>query len=813
MGDLGNMFGGMAEMDKKAFKDAEKIRSKSEAERRLVDKTNSAGSWLTMETVEAHEWENEDLLQKINEAELYKEDSASEYSKKENTRWKLSKNLAEIVVEDTKWYGEGSDEMVHVQASTIVLFNLLETVMEEVDIKPIELFKRISEQYDEAINACKFYESKKNPWFPTGKRRKKMVTDLRTQLEIQRNQFNSIYPVYDPDLIEATQPFDLLLIAADESYEAYDRTLAKDEKRMGEFMDFEALPMEEISKYKGNEGKEEEIKKQEEALEKDLSDLKNYMTDLETQNKSYDYRNIPMPKHQKAVAERSAAKASMEMLKQNIRMEGKNAGLNLYEYDDEAEETKTRLKAAYDNKQKLIDDALNGDYAYYNDLKDKKDANKRDVITKSKLDDKAILHVLLKDGDEYAEHNKAVIDAVFTKGLAYDNLGAEKLKPYLSGAVTDFLKVNVSAKMLDDKYFPNHATELMSFFRQADMFNRFYMGYKEEKLQVRSPFYIYYMNSIPPQVRGLIERKVQMAKPLFELFKLKCEEKGVALKDIGADSINHYIADFSSAHLRIQRSNYTTEEKKESAEAQFKEYEKEYLENAEVFAESTLFTDKVKYVKNLDENAGNLFLADDLARIKALKKRVRGEDDDGVEKPNFVYNMAGLQKDIEDTEHVLKSILFAKISKDDFKDLDRIYSLSTYAYNKQLIRLVNSGGDFIDEYEAMLSMKGAKCTLNKDDLRKVRERINEIKQFEKLYNILDSVVMDPLFNYVEFKDMIKMSPRQRRAKINEASDDIGGSELIEYYSKVERLIAETKDIIDLKRRMGFFERLMGTGNA
>jgi hypothetical protein len=61
--------------------------------------------------------------------------------------------------------------------------------------------------------------------------------------------------------------------------------------------------------------------------------------------------------------------------------------------------------------------------------------------------------------------------------------------------------------------------------------------------------------------------------------------------------------------------------------------------------------------------------------------------------------------------------------------------------------------------------------------------------------------------------MTKMSPRKRRAKINEASDDIGGSELIEYYSKVERLIAETKDIIDLKRRMGFFERLMGTGNA
>ena len=825
MDGLNNAFGGMSEQEKKAFKKIEdnvalETRTTEEEDKYLVaNALKNADYGSSFREIKSKE--NENLLQQIKESELYGDETKEEFRKRELNRKELSTNLADMVVMDTKWYGEGSKEMLHVQAQVIVLFDLLE---EKVGEGSFETLKKVSAQFDEAISACRFYESKKNPWFPTGKRRKKMVEDLRTQLEIQRNNYNSMLPMFSEKANYGIDtPMDILLLQSQESFEITERRLAKDEKRPGAFMDFESLPEEDIKGYKGNIGKEEELKKKEDELDQDISELKEYISNLESQNKRYNYKDIPMPKHQKGLAERSAAKATRVMLIDNINMRDKSLGLKAYKGKNGAADAKDLLTSDFANKNKLIDDALNGDYAFYNELKDEKtkdDANKRDVIKKSKLDDMSILQTLLKEGNENVEYNKKLIDAVFTKGLAYDNLHAEKLKPYLENAVSDFLKMSISKKMLDDKYFPNHVAELMSFFRHANMLHRFYEGYKEEKNRLNSPFYFYYMHSLPPQVRGLIEQKVKMAMPLFELFKIKCEEKKIPLKDIGADRDTLKIAQFSSAYVYNKGAgvekgaDYTPEQKKEAAEILFEEYEKDYLENAEVYSKSTLFADKVNYVKDLNDKIGDgLFLADDMARVKSLRKRVRGENDEGIENPDFVYNTAGLQKDIEDIEHILDSILYTRLSLNDFKDIDKVFTAADYAYNMQLFKLVHAGGSFLEEYEAMISMKGAKCKYKKADIVKIQEKIDEIEHCERLYKTVESVVLDPLFDYNECKKLLSLSEKERKRIMNEASDYIGGSEVSEYYAKINKLADESKGVINLTLKKGFFERLFGSNNS
>ncbi len=216
MDGLNNAFGGMSELDKKAFKKAQEFKPKSEAERELVEKTTDS-IWLKMEVPEYLDFKNQDLIERIKEADLHQEEKGA-FQKRERLRFEYSENLADMLVNDTKWYGQGSNEMIHVQAQTIKLFNALEKNFEG---DPLEQLKEVSGLFEEAIKACSAYESKKNPWFSTGKRRKKMVEDLRAQLEIQRDQMNGAIESYVQgkyagysitDMVNA--PYDFLYISA-----------------------------------------------------------------------------------------------------------------------------------------------------------------------------------------------------------------------------------------------------------------------------------------------------------------------------------------------------------------------------------------------------------------------------------------------------------------------------------------------------------------------------------------------------------------------------------------------------------------------
>ena len=155
MDGLNNAFGGMSEQEKKAFKKIEdnaalETRTTEEEDKYLVAnalKNADYGSAFR----EIKSKENENLLQQIKESELYGDETKEEFRKRELNRKELSTNLADMVVMDTKWYGEGSKEMLHVQAQVIVLFDLLE---EKVGAGSFETLKKVSAQFDEAISAC-----------------------------------------------------------------------------------------------------------------------------------------------------------------------------------------------------------------------------------------------------------------------------------------------------------------------------------------------------------------------------------------------------------------------------------------------------------------------------------------------------------------------------------------------------------------------------------------------------------------------------------------------------------------------------------
>ena len=95
-----------------------------------------------------------------------------------------SRNDSHILVNDHKWYGGDSDLMHDVKDS----ITALEKSLAETDINP-KTIGLTKQKYKDAITACKNYIEGKNPWFSTGKRRKKEVEERLKKLQEEQEQF------------------------------------------------------------------------------------------------------------------------------------------------------------------------------------------------------------------------------------------------------------------------------------------------------------------------------------------------------------------------------------------------------------------------------------------------------------------------------------------------------------------------------------------------------------------------------------------------------------------------------------------------
>lgn len=89
-----------------------------------------------------------------------------------------SRNKAHILLNQQKFSGDSTEMGLVKMAIRSLELTLPSTSCEE----PSELTS-VENQYETAIEACRSYEEKKNPWFSTGKERKKLVTKRRIALE------------------------------------------------------------------------------------------------------------------------------------------------------------------------------------------------------------------------------------------------------------------------------------------------------------------------------------------------------------------------------------------------------------------------------------------------------------------------------------------------------------------------------------------------------------------------------------------------------------------------------------------------------
>ena len=89
-----------------------------------------------------------------------------------------SRNKAHILLNQQKFSGDSTEMGLVKSAIRSLELTLPSTSCED----PNELTS-VENQYETAIKACRNYEEKKNPWFSTGKERKKLVTKRRIALE------------------------------------------------------------------------------------------------------------------------------------------------------------------------------------------------------------------------------------------------------------------------------------------------------------------------------------------------------------------------------------------------------------------------------------------------------------------------------------------------------------------------------------------------------------------------------------------------------------------------------------------------------
>ncbi len=116
------------------------------------------------------------------------------------------RNASHILVNQQKFSGD-SEEMQNVKKSVTELEELLHGgSIEAGGLNAVE------EAYERAINACSYYRDHKNPWFPTGKERKRQVVE---KLDSLRNEF-SLFQLGRRELADTdgesqiTKPMELL---------------------------------------------------------------------------------------------------------------------------------------------------------------------------------------------------------------------------------------------------------------------------------------------------------------------------------------------------------------------------------------------------------------------------------------------------------------------------------------------------------------------------------------------------------------------------------------------------------------------------
>ena len=95
---------------------------------------------------------------------------------RDDLRRSINQNGAALLYNDKHLLKSDSDEMISIKAKLSLLDKALYTPVSVKDMQSV------FDAYDNAVDAMDYYLSKKNPWFPEGKRRKRRVANMRKAL-------------------------------------------------------------------------------------------------------------------------------------------------------------------------------------------------------------------------------------------------------------------------------------------------------------------------------------------------------------------------------------------------------------------------------------------------------------------------------------------------------------------------------------------------------------------------------------------------------------------------------------------------------
>ena len=733
--------------------------------------------------------ENDALMEVLNEDSIWTKDDASAYRDKNILRNRLTRNYAGLVIGDTKWYGGGSPEMIRVQDQARELFGLLDQPIVAGQERTAQMAALVS-HFDEAISACRNYEAKKNPWFSTGKRRKEQVTNLRRELERQKSVFEdglALLMQGKLDHMTITTPQDLLMHPYSDQMEEVEREAAGREVIRSDFEDFQPYDQEQANSFFAVEDAGLGLKsvQREEAIQR---------LNTARQNRNV----IAVPKYRKSLAERRGVAALGPVLRKRKEENeaGQNYDLKAYMGDNPAEKIKNDLKSAKEQRKQIIEGALQQpEYSYYVNLK----SNPESAVDQKRLGDPALLSLLIKSGEENKEHNKKVLEAVFTKGITTDNLRMEKLRPYLNDLVYEFLGTVISSAMLDDANLANYAVQLTRFVKLAAFLRSISAGHKVisegNEQEFESPFQKYYVNNFPPALREIVDQRIKAAMPLFQLLKDKLQSFGIKDEDMDFEELHQDFKNCDPSELKKNWDRLSEEEKHgktdkewrsdllDKAATDWETNEKEFADKAGSFVDAKIRADKIVYAKEYNRKFGaQLYYYSESETMRAVQGRLFRNRDEHVDMSLQEANAI---------EHVFEIIVNATLSSKDFSDPMSMMIPSRYAANKQLINLAEkiSGKDkdLVRAYRVAMKKKQITFNLSEDDILMVEGKIKDIKKAAGLYSELEKITDDPMFDMDEFVSITtKMSLEEAKRLISGYADDSKKSSAMAYYNSILR---------------------------
>jgi hypothetical protein len=415
------------------------------------------------------------------------------------------------------------------------------------------------------------------------------------------------------------------------------------------------------------------------------------------------------------------------------------------------------------------------------------------------INDKLLLDLLIKEEktEEDKAANEEALHAVFSKGIAIDNMRLEKLDPLIDGLCNELMSMNITAEMSDPQYYFANMEYINRFLKLAALFENFSSGLANQKThnEQMDPFFRYYWHKYSEKSRNLIAGRVEEAHRLYKALDKAVNAKvpdAFSPKQLGLDQLSKGFASRTVLEAQKEDAEAKAKDKKKSAAKNPVSDTKEaYKKSVDEYNKDSMFFVKDKEVK--DNLEFNNYLLNETSKIKLpffdMEYQVMGRLEQNLMKDDAHLNDARHIKIVtNDIETIINRINESQVSVKDFGDIDRLLKPEQYIYMHKYFMMVDKfvNDGYVDKYNELRAVKNSGCKLSNKAYNKFLDRLKELRYCSQLFKDLNAIVKSDYFKYKEFIEMTRNMTRSEAIEKATEDADTLDMEIISYHNLVKK---------------------------